>query len=219
MVAITTAGVHSAGLHRLGCHPEWQGKLRETLGRPLDHDPERWRPRVLQPVMWQTPGMMLKLAITCFLVGLLILVWNTARRFDTVWENDDTKVSGSTIGIQGFCLIGLQLDCYSLYNRRWCFIDSICNVCIWTVLQDSGIASCKGDYLVNGRLVIRELYFSHVTLFPTRHFLPQLTGDVLCVSGSVYQGRYERVRTIRRVVPQGSCHGENMGADCTPYSA
>ena len=95
MAAITTAGVHSAGLHRLGCHPDWHSKLQETLGTPSTRqgDRERWRPRVLQPVMWQTPGFMLKLAITCFLVGLIILVWDAAERKDGGLGGDDTKVS------------------------------------------------------------------------------------------------------------------------------
>jgi len=94
MVAITTAGVHSAGLHRLGCHPEWHAKLRQTLGTSVTSEPGSWRPRALQPVMWQTPNFMLKLAITSFLIGLLILIWDAARQFGVDWSSDDAKVSG-----------------------------------------------------------------------------------------------------------------------------
>lgn len=93
MAAIVTAGVHSAGLHRLGCHPDWHSKLQQTLGvRVIQNEPiharrsgemgdeSPWRPRALQPLMWQTPGFLLKLAITCFLVGLVILVWSAATQ-------------------------------------------------------------------------------------------------------------------------------------------
>lgn len=92
MAAITTAGVHSAGLHRLGCHPDWHEKLQETLGTPINGNLSRWRPRPLQPVIWQTPGFMLKLSITCFLVGLIILVWVAAEQAQVIWTNDDAKV-------------------------------------------------------------------------------------------------------------------------------
>jgi hypothetical protein len=106
MAAITTAGVHSAGLHRLGCHPEWHAKLRRTLGAPVKDDPTRWRPHALQPIMWQTPGFMLKLAITCFLVGLTILIWDAAERSGLRWSSDDTKVNRILHRVKGELLIG-----------------------------------------------------------------------------------------------------------------
>ena len=101
MVAITTAGVHSAGLHRLGCHPDWHAKLRKILGIPLSSG--RWRPRVLQPVIWQTPGFMLKLSITCFLLGLTIIIWDAAKASDVQWDSDDTKASNSRIAGRENC--------------------------------------------------------------------------------------------------------------------
>jgi hypothetical protein len=42
--------------------------------------------------MWQTPSFMLKLSMTCFLIGLVILVWDAAERTDVKWMNDDLKV-------------------------------------------------------------------------------------------------------------------------------
>jgi hypothetical protein len=44
--------------------------------------------------MWQTPGFMLKLATFCFLLGLLILVWDAAKASDVQWSSDDMKVGG-----------------------------------------------------------------------------------------------------------------------------
>jgi hypothetical protein len=93
MSSITTAGVHSAGLHRLGVNPNWQSKLRETLGAPVRNDPNRWRPHALQPLMWQTPNFLLKLSIVCFIVGLILLIWDAARREGVGWGDNDAKVS------------------------------------------------------------------------------------------------------------------------------
>ncbi|KAE9375873.1 hypothetical protein N431DRAFT_556199 [Stipitochalara longipes BDJ] len=93
MAAITTGGVHSAGLHRLSCHPLWHEKLREALGTPINGDSSRWRPRTLQPIIWQTPNTMLKLSITCFLVGLVILIWDIAENTGVSWMNNDMKVA------------------------------------------------------------------------------------------------------------------------------
>jgi hypothetical protein len=102
LAAITTAGVHSAGLHRLGCHPEWHAKLQQTLGvsvdAPMFSGEGGWRPRMLQPVLWQTPGFLLKLSITCFLVGLLILIWDAAKRSGIGLMSDDMKVGASAQG-------------------------------------------------------------------------------------------------------------------------
>ena len=92
LAALTTAGVHSAGLHRLACHPDWRDKLQEILGTPINGNLSRWRPRPLQPVMWQTPSFMLKLSMTCFLIGLVILLWDAAGRAGVKWTNDDLKV-------------------------------------------------------------------------------------------------------------------------------
>jgi hypothetical protein len=98
--------VHSAGLHRLGCHPEWHAKLRRTLGAPVKDDPTRWRPHALQPITWQTPGFMLKLAIACFLAGLTILIWDAAERSGLRWSSDDTKVNRILHRVKGELLIG-----------------------------------------------------------------------------------------------------------------
>ena len=104
MASITAAGVHSAGLHRLGVHPSWQTKLRETLGTPVRNNPTEWRPRALQPLMWQTPNFLLKLSIVCFIVGLVILIWDTARLGGVGWGNDDAKVNFEfERGIGNYC--------------------------------------------------------------------------------------------------------------------
>ena len=92
MTAIVTAGVHSAGLYRLGCHPDWSAKLRETLGELDANRPGGWKPSIMQPIIWQIPGLMLKLGIGSFLIGLAILVWDAARANGMRWSSDDTKV-------------------------------------------------------------------------------------------------------------------------------
>ena len=141
MAAITTAGVHSAGLHRLGCHPQWHTKLQETLGILIDspgtEQHRRWRPRTLQPVVWQTPGFMLKLSITCFLVGLIILIWDAAERDGLILGNDDRKV------VFRIHLFGVRADTspdrHFIHMWCWNFSDLVYYVCAWPLFQNSRI--------------------------------------------------------------------------------
>lgn len=146
MAAITTAGVHSAGLHRLGCHPEWHSKLQKTLGVPTDSPmiPGQggWRPRMLQPVMWQTPGFLLKLSITCFLVGLLILIWDAAKRNGIGWMSDDMKARTSAQRMKSHAYN--VLDCNTLHRGCGDLPCVIHYVCVWIILQDLEISSVIG---------------------------------------------------------------------------
>jgi hypothetical protein len=134
MAAITTGGVHTAGLHRLGCHPEWHEKLRETLGTPIKGDENRWRPRLLQPIIWQTPNLMLKISITCFLVGLVILIWDIAGSTGVTWMNDDVKAR--LIGISLVNRTNSHSDCDIFYRCCCNLALSVCYVCIWFVFQN-----------------------------------------------------------------------------------
>lgn len=119
MAAVTTGGVHSAGLRRLGCHPEWQEKLRETLGTVVDGHGHRyhWKPRPLQPLIWQTPNFMLKLSITCFLVGLVFFVWDIAIQAGVNWMNDDVKIAiFFTIAVT-LCLMLYAMSVFGLFFK------------------------------------------------------------------------------------------------------
>jgi hypothetical protein len=133
MASITAAGVHSAGLHRLGVHPSWQTKLRETLGTPVRNNPTEWRPRALQPLMWQTPNFLLKLSIVCFIVGLVILIWDTARLDGVRWGNNDAKVNfefDRGIGI----IVLMQIDCYPVHRCDLHLFIVVCSIRSWPVL-------------------------------------------------------------------------------------
>lgn len=54
---------------------------------------DEWKPRMLQPWIWGTPGMLLKLSVLWFLVGLAVEVWVEARRVGWGWEEERVKVS------------------------------------------------------------------------------------------------------------------------------
>jgi hypothetical protein len=153
LAAITTAGVHSAGLHRLGCHPDWHAKLQQTLGVPVLSGRGGWRPRTLQPVMWQTPGFLLKLSITSFLIGLIILVWDAARRSGVGLMSDDMKVC---LPFRAWELGADSLvDCDPFHGWRWCFADTIHDVGVWSLLQDSEIALNSKATKVSTRRLVR----------------------------------------------------------------
>lgn len=121
LAAITTAGVHSAGLHRLGCHPSWHSKLQQTLGciptssTQTTRHPTPWRPRTLQPLMWQTPGFLLKLSITCFLVGLIVLIWDAARREGGM--SGDVKIAVLFTVAVGMALLLYTMSVFGLFFK------------------------------------------------------------------------------------------------------
>jgi hypothetical protein len=80
----------------------------------------------------------LKLSITCFLVGLLILIWDAAKRNGIGWMSDDMKVSGS---VQGFEIeADYLLDCDTLHSGCGDFPCIIHHVRIWVILQDIGVS-------------------------------------------------------------------------------
>lgn len=115
MAAIVTAGLYSAGLHRIGCHPEWHDKMRQMLGSEVLHQPGVWCPHALQPIMWQSPGLMLKGAVICFLVGLVVQVWEAAVKAELGinLSSEDTKV--------GYHSLLSEYDVYidMLISGRW----------------------------------------------------------------------------------------------------
>lgn len=110
-----------------------------SIDIPMSHGQGRWRPRLLQPVMWQTPGFLLKLSITCFLVGLLILIWDSARRSGIGWTSDDMKVAASVQTVETDA--DYLSDCDTLHCRRGNLPCVICHVRIWIILQNFRISS------------------------------------------------------------------------------
>lgn len=52
-----------------------------------------WIPRRLQPWILGFPGMLLKLSLLWFLVGLVIEIWLSAKRMQFRWDTDEVKAS------------------------------------------------------------------------------------------------------------------------------
>lgn len=90
--SISAAGLCSGGLLRLMCHSDMTAKVRSVMGyKPAAS--QDWTPRRLQPWILGFPGMLLKLSLLWFLVGLILEIWLSARRMEFLWEADEVKVS------------------------------------------------------------------------------------------------------------------------------
>lgn len=91
LASISASGLCSGSLLRLKCHPDSTSRVRTVLGYPSRHSHE-WTPRALQSWIWGVPGLLLKLSVLWFLVGLGLEIWLSARRARFDWESDDVKV-------------------------------------------------------------------------------------------------------------------------------
>jgi hypothetical protein len=83
--------------------------------------------------MWQTPNFLLKLSIVCFIVGLVILIWDTARLDGVRWGNNDAKVNfefDRGIGI----IVLMQIDCYPVHRCDLHLFIVVCSIRSWPVL-------------------------------------------------------------------------------------
>ena len=77
-------------LHRIGSHPEALEKIRLILGKNVDGG--AMKPRSSQLYVWQIPVMLLTVSIALFIIGLVILVFQTAFALSSRVWTDDKKV-------------------------------------------------------------------------------------------------------------------------------
>ncbi|KAM0716770.1 hypothetical protein Q7P37_008215 [Cladosporium fusiforme] len=92
LASISAAGLCSGSLLRLKCHSDSTSRVRTVVGYPSRSSHE-WTPRMLQPWIWGLPGMLLKLSVLWFLVGLALEIWLAARRAHFNWDDDDVKIA------------------------------------------------------------------------------------------------------------------------------
>ncbi|PSN64505.1 hypothetical protein BS50DRAFT_678595 [Corynespora cassiicola Philippines] len=86
LASIATSAQQSVALTRLGSHPEGLKKTRELLGNNLGAG---WEPNKLQLFIWQTPLSMLNTSVVMFMIGLVVLVWQSVS---PAWTGNDIKV-------------------------------------------------------------------------------------------------------------------------------
>lgn len=80
-------------------------------------------PEALQLKMWQTPNFILKLSITCVLLGLIILVWSEAQQTGLPGASrmsPDVKVSLlPDLGTKFIGVSDSDSDCCAVYSGGW----------------------------------------------------------------------------------------------------
>lgn len=92
--SISATGLCSASLLRLQCHSQSTAQIRAVVGyRKTRSSP--WKARPLQPWIWGCPGLLLKVSIVLFVVGLGIDLWNLALAGKIVGMTADMKVGGT----------------------------------------------------------------------------------------------------------------------------
>ena len=82
--------------------------------------------------MWQTPNFPLKLSITCFLLGLVIIIWDAAKRDGVGWGDDDVKVSLN----ESHERMLIVKDRYMVHVSRSHPIALIYCLCSWILFQN-----------------------------------------------------------------------------------
>jgi hypothetical protein len=108
LASIAAASQQSIILYRIGGHDDGLQKLRKLLRKPGSADP-----KPLQVYIWQMPIMLLNIAVSLFLVGLFILIWDCARQ-DSSWNRDTTiAFIASLAGL--FALVNYLLSAGALY--------------------------------------------------------------------------------------------------------
>lgn len=93
LASISAAGLCSGSLLRLMCHADRATRVQVVMGYQTTPTSDEWSPRAILPWIWGTPGMLLKLSVLWFLVGLCLEIWLSAKRARFSWESDDVKVS------------------------------------------------------------------------------------------------------------------------------
>jgi hypothetical protein len=103
LFSVLTAAQQSFRLHRLSAHRDGLHYIRLCLVRDRKRvESEDWQmklvPRSFQVWSWQSAMMFLVLAVTCLLVGMLVLVWSAVVRNTqgVVWD-ESAKVGGLVV--------------------------------------------------------------------------------------------------------------------------
>lgn len=116
--SISATGLCSASLLRLQCHSQSTAQIRAVVGYQKSGS-SPWKARPLQPWIWGSPGLLLKVSIVLFVVGLAIDLWNIALTAELPGLTADLKVNRLVLTISMRLLRKNRLPYSSPARHLW----------------------------------------------------------------------------------------------------
>ena len=137
--SVSATGLCSASLLRLQCHSQSTAHIRAVVGYQKTKT-SPWQARPLQPWIWGCPGLLLKVSILLFIVGLMIDLWSYALTSGMPGLTEDMKV-GCTVLEECSASADTGTDRNLRYVRSVRSFGNLCNCSSRTVLSDD--STCR----------------------------------------------------------------------------